>query len=144
MCKLWIHRLFLFSDLHQHKPPCSWLWDPTQRFQITISNDLDVAIMFYQCLMVVLALVDSCVVRRYKTHQISQRVTHKTFSALQNVARVSLLYVEKFRWNPKRFRGLGPVWKIAKKTRPVIFDRSSLILDWSSKAESHSLFLNSN
>ena len=36
------------------------------------------ATMFYQCLIVDLAPVDSCVVRRYKTSQISQRVTHKS------------------------------------------------------------------
>ena len=36
-------------------------WDPTQKFQITISNDLDVATMFYQRLIVDLDLVDSCV-----------------------------------------------------------------------------------
>ena len=33
--------------------------------------------MFYQYLIVDFAPVDSCVVRRYKTFQISQRVTHK-------------------------------------------------------------------
>ena len=38
----WIYR--------QHKPPCLWLWDSTQRFQITFSNDLDAATMFYQTL----------------------------------------------------------------------------------------------
>ena len=67
------------------------------RFQITISNDLDVATMFYQRLIVVLALVDFCVVRRYKTSQISQRVTHESFQQFQNMARVFLLYVKKFR-----------------------------------------------
>ena len=51
--------------------------------------------MFYQRLIVDLASVDSCVVRRYKTSQISQRVTHKSSQSLQNVARVSLLYVKK-------------------------------------------------
>ena len=144
-CKLRIHKLLLFLDLHQHKPPCLWFWGSTQRFQITISNDLDAAIMFYQRLIVVLALVDSCVVRRYKTSQISQRVTHKSFQQLQNMARVSLLYVEKFRWNLNVFTGLG-LFKILqekKKPGPVIFDQLSLILDQSSKVESHSLFLQS-
>ena len=58
-CKLRIHGLLLFLDLQQHKHPCLWLWDHTQRFQITLSNDLDVATIFYQCLIVVLAPVDS-------------------------------------------------------------------------------------
>ena len=102
-------RTLLFLDLHQHKLPYLWLWDPIQRFQITISNDLDATTMFYQCLIVVLAPVVSCVIRRYKTSQISQRVTHKSSKSLQNVARVFLLYVEKFRWKPKRFCKLGPV-----------------------------------
>ena len=128
-CKLQIHRLLLFLDLHQHKPPCLWLWDLTQSFQITVNNDLDVVTMFYQRLIIVLASIASCVVRMYKTCQISQRVTHKSSKYLQNVARVSLLYVEKFRWNPKRFRGVGPIQKFCKKTMPVIFDQSSLILD---------------
>ena len=68
---------------------------PTQRFQINIRNNLDAATMFYQCLIVDLASVDFCVVRRYKTSQISQRVTYKSSKSLKNVARVSLLYVEK-------------------------------------------------
>ena len=46
-------------------------------------------------LIVDLALVDSCVVKRYKTSLISQRVTHKYSKSLKNVARVSLLYVDK-------------------------------------------------
>ena len=60
-------------------------------------------------LILVFTPVDSCVVWRYKTCQISQRVTHKSFQHIQNVARVSLSYVEKFRWNPKCFRRLGPI-----------------------------------
>ena len=55
--------------LHQCKPPCLWLWDPTQRFQITISFDLDATTMFYLCLIVNFAPIDFCVVRRYKTSQ---------------------------------------------------------------------------
>ena len=109
--------------------------------QITFSNDLDAATMFYQCLIVVFVPVDSCIVRRYKTSQISQRVTHKSLQSLQNVARVSLLYVEKFRWNPKHFCELGPVQKFCRKTMPMIFDRSSLIFDQLSKTEPHFLFL---
>ena len=74
----------LFSlDLQQHKLPCLWLWDSTQRFQITINDDLDATTMFYECLIVVLASVDSFVIRRYKTSQISQRVTHKSSKSLQ-------------------------------------------------------------
>ena len=38
-----------------------------------------VAISFYHRLIVDLASVDACVVRRYKTSQILQRVTHKSF-----------------------------------------------------------------
>ena len=37
-----------------------------------------VATRFYQCLIVDLALVDACVVRRYTMSQISQRVAHKS------------------------------------------------------------------
>ena len=141
MCKLRIHELLLFLDLHQHKLPCLWLWDPIQRFQITISNDLDATTMFYQRLNVVLAPVVSCVIWRYKNSQISQRVTHKSSKHLQNVARFSLLYVEKFRWNLKRFCRLRPVQKFCRKTVPAIFDRSSLILNRSSKTKPHFLFL---
>ena len=32
-----IHELLLFSDLHQHKQPYLWIWDPTQRFSNTNS-----------------------------------------------------------------------------------------------------------
>ena len=135
MCKLRIHELLLFLDLHQHKLPCLWLWDSTQRFQITNSNDLVTATRFYHCLIVDLALVDSCIVRRYKTSQISQRVTHKSSKSLKNVARVSLLYVDKLEWNPKCFYGLGPCFKLLQNLISVIPDRSSLIsrlveLDW--------------
>ena len=122
-----IHGLIIFLDLHQHKHPCLWLWDSTQRFQITISNDFDAATMFYQRLIVDLASVDSCVVRRYKTSQISQRVTHKSSKSLKNVARVSILYVEKLEWNPKCFRGLGPDLKICRIFVLTIFNQSSLI-----------------
>ena len=125
--KLRIHKPLLSLDLHQHKHSCLWLWDPTQRFQITISNDLDVATMFYQRLIVNLAVVDSCVVRRYKTSHISQRVTYKSSKSLKNVARVSLLYVEKLEWNPKHFCGLGLDLKICRIFVPAIFNWSSLI-----------------
>ena len=54
-----------------------------------------VATRFYQCLIVDLAPVDACVVRRYNTSQISQKVTHKSSKGLQNIARVFLLYVDK-------------------------------------------------
>ena len=40
-------------------------------------------------------LVDAYVVRRYSTSQITQGVTHKSSKDIQNVARVSLLYVDK-------------------------------------------------
>jgi len=36
------------------------------------------ATRFYHCLIVDLAPVDACVVRKYKTFQLSQRVTHKS------------------------------------------------------------------
>ena len=131
-CKLRIYGLLLFLDLHQHKPPCLWPWDLTQRFQITFSNNLDAATMSYQSLIVVLSLVDSCVVRRYKTSLISQRVTQKSSKSLQNIARVSLLYVDKLEWNPKRFCRLGPDLKFCKISFSTILDQSSLILDRSS------------
>ena len=51
------------------------------------------ATRFYQCLIVDLALVDTYVVRRYNTSQISQGVTYKYSKGLQNA--VSLLYVDK-------------------------------------------------
>ena len=59
-----------------------------------------VATRFCQCLIVDLAPVDlapvdAYVVRKYNTSQISQGVTHKSSKGLQNVARVSLLYVDK-------------------------------------------------
>ena len=141
--KLRIHELLLFSDLHQHKHPCLWLWDPTQRFQITISIDLNAITMFYQRLIVDLASVDSCVVRSYRTSQISQRVTHKSSKSPKNVARVSLLYVEKLEWNPKHFCGLGPDLNILQNSVPTIFDQSNLILDRSSLIEIVFLFLQS-
>ena len=103
--------LSLSLDLQQHKHPYLWLWDLTQKFQITISNDLDAATMFYQCLIINLAPVDSCIVRRYKTSQISQRITHNPSKNQKNITRFSLLYVEKLEWNPKFFVGLGLVWK---------------------------------
>ena len=69
----------------------------TQKFHITISNDLNTATIFYLRLIVDFASVDSCVVRNYKTSQISQKVILKSFKILKNVARVFVLYVEKFR-----------------------------------------------
>ena len=102
----------IYTNISKH--PWLWLWDSTQRFQITISNDLDATTMFYQCLIIDLTLVNSCIVRRYKTSNISQRVTHKSSKSLQNVAKVFLLYVEKLEWNPKRFHGLGLGLKSAK------------------------------
>ena len=56
---------------------------------------LEVAIDLGLNLIVNLAPVDFGVVRRYKTSQISQRVIHKSSKNLQNITRVSLLYVEK-------------------------------------------------
>ena len=44
---------FFSFDLHLRKPPCLWLWVPTQRFQITFNNDIDTATMFYQQMIVV-------------------------------------------------------------------------------------------
>ena len=126
-CKLRIQGLILFSDLHQHKHPWLWLWDPTQRFQITISNDLDATTMFYQRLIVDLALVNSCVVKRYKTSQISQIVTQNSSKNLKNIVRVSLLYVKKLEWNLKRFCALGPNLKIRRISILAIFNLSSKV-----------------
>ena len=71
---------------------------------LKVSNHLQLLIFeettkFYQYLIVDLFLVDACVVRRYNTSQISQRVTHKFSKSLQNVTRVSILYVDKLDWN---------------------------------------------
>ena len=100
-----------------------------------------VAIRFYHCLTVDLVLVDSCVVRRYNTSQISQGVTHKSSKGLQNVARVSLLYVDKLDWNPIRFRRLGPYFKVLHNLISMIFDQSNLIFDRSGLADSQLSFL---
>ena len=71
----------------------------TLRSHSNVSNHLQllifvVATRFYHYLIIDLALVDTCVVRRYKTSQISQKVTDKSSKSLQNETRVSLLYVD--------------------------------------------------
>ena len=104
-----------------------WLWDPTQKFQITSNNDLVAATRFYHRLIVDLAPIDSCVVRKYKTSQISQRVTHKSSSGLQNVAKVPLLYVDKLEWNPKHFCELGPCLNILQNLISAILNWLCLI-----------------
>ena len=104
-----------------------WLRDPTQKFQITSNNDLVAATRFYHRLIVDLIPVDSCVVRKYKTSQISQRVTHNSSSGLQNVAKVPLLYVDKLEWNPKHFCELGPCLNILQNLISAILNWSSLI-----------------
>ena len=120
---------FWHDHVHALNPwtPSLLGFTPTQRFQITISNDFDAATMFYQHLIVDLALVDFCVVKMYKTFQISQRVTQKSSKILKNIARVFILYVEKLEWNPKLFCGLWPNLKIYRISVPAIFDRFSLI-----------------
>ena len=112
----------------------------TLRSHSKVSNHLQLLIFvaatrFYYRLIVDLALVDACVVNRYKTSRISQRVTHKSSKCLQNVARVSLLYADKLDWNLKRFCGLGPSLKILQNLIYVILDRLGLILYWSSLAD---------
>ena len=72
----------------------------TLRSYSKVSDQLQLLIFvavtrFYQCLIVDLALVDACIVRKYNTSQISQVVTHESSKGHQNVVRVSLLYVEK-------------------------------------------------
>ena len=119
----------------------------TLRSHSKVSDHLQLLIFvaatsFYHRLIVNLAPVDACVVKRYKTSCISQRVTHKSSKCLQNVARVSLFYVDKLDWNLKRFCGLGPSLKILQNLISVILDRSGLILDWSSLADSDFLFSN--
>ena len=101
------------------------------------------ATRFYHRLIVDLAPVDVCVVRRHKTSQISQRVTHKSSKSLQNLARVSILYVDKLDWNPKHFRGLGLGLKILQNLISAILEQSGLILNRSSLADSGSSFLQS-
>ena len=111
----------------------------TLRSHSKVSNHLKFFIFvavtrFYQRLIIDLALVDSCVVRRCKTSQISQRVTHKSSKSMKNIATLSLLYVEKLEWNPKHFHGLWPCLKL-------LWNSIYGILDHSSKAECYSLFL---
>ena len=96
---------------------------------------------FYQCLIVDLAMIDTCVVIRYSTYQISQGETHKSSKGLQNVVRVSLIYVNKLDWNPKHFCRLGPCFKILQNLISAIFDRLDLIFDRSSLVDSGSSFL---
>ena len=85
------------------------------------------ATRFYQCLIVDLALIDACVVRKYNTSQISQGVIHKSSKGHQNVARISHLYVDKLDWNPKHFYRLGPLLKFCRISFSAIFDQLSLI-----------------
>ena len=100
-------------------------------------------IRFYHCLIVDLAPIDAYAVRRYSISQISQGVTHKSSKSLQNVARVSLLYVDKLEWNFKRFCGLEPDLKFCKISFSAILNRSSLILNRSSLADCDFPFLQS-
>ena len=118
----------------------------TLRSHSKVSNHPQLLILvaatrFYHRLIVDLASIDACVVRRYKTSQISQRVIHKSSKTLKNVARVSLLYVDKLDWNPKCFCGLGLVLKFCRNSFSTILYRSGLILDRSSLAKSDSSFL---
>ena len=89
------------------------------------------ATRFYQYLIVDLAPIDTCVVRRYNTSQISQGVTHKSSKSLQNVARVSPLYVDKLDWNIKHFCGHEPCFKLLQNLIFTILDRSNLIFNLS-------------
>ena len=120
----------------------------TLRSHLKVSDHLHLLIFvaatrFYQCLIVDLAPIDAYVVKRYNTSQISQRVTHKSSFSLQNVARVSLLYVHKLNWNPKRFHGLGICLKILQNLISAIFNWLNLIFDQSSLADSNFSFLQS-
>ena len=72
------------------------------------------ATRFYQCLIVDLTSVDACVVRIYNNSLISPRVAYKSSKSHQNLARVSLLYVGKLDWNPRRFHRLGPCLKFCR------------------------------
>ena len=69
----------------------SWIYNNTSHlacdFEIPLKSFRSPSVMIlmqHLCstkrLIIVFALVDSCVVRRYKTSQISQRVTHESFS----------------------------------------------------------------
>ena len=118
----------------------------TLRSHLKLSDHLHLLIFvattrFYQCLIVDLTPVDACVVRRYNTSQISKEVTHKSSKDLQNVIRVSLLYVDKLDWNLNRFRGLEPYFKILQNLISAILDRSNLIFDQLSLVDSNSSFL---
>ena len=127
----------------------SWIYSNTLvtlRLHSKVSDHFQLLIFvaatrFYQCLIVDLTPVDACVVRMYNTSQISQGVTHKSSKILQNVARVSLLYVDKLDWNSKHFRGLGPCLKILHNLIFSILDRLNLIFNQSSLADSDSSFL---
>ena len=87
------------------------------------------ATRFYHRLIVDIVLVDSCVIRRYNISQISQGVTYKSPKSFQNIAKVSLLYVDKLEWNPKHFCGLRPDFKFYRISCFAILDQSGLILD---------------
>ena len=119
-CKLWIHRL-LFLDLHQHKPPCLWLWDPTQRFQqhklsslglqdhlwrfrLSAIVDLVAATSDLPVLMVwewfpIVTLIEKYIIpfRSYKS-------TSKVSKSSKNVVRVFLYILEVFHLKPKTFK----------------------------------------
>ena len=100
----------------------------TLRSHSKVSDHLQLLIFvattrFYQCLIVDLALVDACLVRMYNTSQISQGVTHKSSKGLQNVVRVSLLYMDKFDWNTKRFHA----WALFKNSAEFDFCDSQSI-----------------
>ena len=138
---LWTSSLLGFTAT---KPPTF----VTLRSHLKVSDHLQLLIFvaatrFYQCLIVDLAPIDACVVRRYNTSQISQGITHKSSKGLQNVARISLLYVDKLEWNPKRFRGLGLDLKFYRISFSAILNRSSLILDRLSLADCDFPFLQS-
>ena len=74
----------------------------TYDFEIPFKNfksplvDLAATTKFHQHLIVDFVPVDTYGVRRYKTSQKSQRVT-QVFKKSENIARVSLLHVKKFR-----------------------------------------------
>ena len=87
-CKLISNTIHTHTHTHIQTPTLVTLRSHSKvsdNFQLLI---FVVATRFYHRLIVDLALVDTCVVKRYKTSQTSQKVTHKSSKSLQNVDRV--------------------------------------------------------
>ena len=69
----------------------------TLRSHLNVSDHLHLLIFVVATKFLIIDLVpiDACVVRRYNTSKISHGIIHKSSKDLQNIARISLLYVDK-------------------------------------------------